>query len=86
MLADSRLLRMMQVSLLDENSGRFELRGTEVEGPTPQIAEVGAATTDAGCRWHLCAPPRPVVLFLRFRRFEGEGTPCVAGGITLGGG
>jgi len=28
-------------------SGRFELEGMEVEGPTPQIAEVGAATIDA---------------------------------------
>jgi len=56
----------------------------EVEGPTPQIAEVGAVTIGAGCRWRLRAPPRPVVLFLRFRRFEGEETPCVVGGVALG--
>ena len=68
-------------------SGRLELvGGMDVEGPMPQIAEVGAVMIGAGCRWRLRAPPRPVVLLLHFRRFEGEGAPCVAGGKALGGG
>jgi hypothetical protein len=67
-------------------SDRLELGGMEVKGPISQIAEVRADTTDSGCRWCLRAPPRPVMLFLRFQRFEGEGTSCVAGGIALGGG
>ena len=42
--------------------------------------------TDAGCHCRVRAPPRPVALFLRFRQFEREGTPCVTGGMVLGGG
>jgi hypothetical protein len=66
-------------------SGRSELRGIEVKGPTLQIAEVGAVTTGAGCHWHLHALPHPAVLFLHFQWFEGEGAPCIVpGGIALG--
>jgi hypothetical protein len=43
-------------------------------GPTPQTVEVGAATIVGGTRWRLRPPPpRPAVLLLRFRLFEGEG-------------
>lgn len=65
-------------------SGRLELGENGSRGPTLQIAEIGAVTIDAGCRWRSRNPTSPCRVVLHFFDSLKRKELPAAGGIALG--